>query len=165
MKWQSSGPLGRVRLLALLAASLVIVGCKLQVIVPPGGRVVSESGNFACGGGESCMVDVTDVFFDETFRAIPDPGYTFVSWRQRQRGWCGGRNAPCRLTTTGFADTPLLPILNEDHVFYLQPIFAEPDRWSWLAELPHPGVGVASCVVNGKLYVVGGGAEIGRAHV
>lgn len=160
MKWQSSGPLGKVRLLALLAASLVIVGCKLQVVVPPGGRVVSESGNFSCEAGESCTVDVTDVFFDETFRAIPDPGYTFVSWRQRLQGWCGGRNAPCRLTTTGFVDTPLLSILNEDYVFYLQPIFAKPDRWSELADLPHPGVGVASCVINGKLYVVGGGVDL-----
>jgi len=159
MKWQSRGLLVRLKLMALLAVSLVVVGCKLQVVVPPGGRVVSESGNFSCEAGESCTVDVTDVFFDETFRAVPDPGYTFVSWRQRLKGWCAGRNAPCRLTTTGFADTPLLPILDEDYVFYLQPIFARPARWSRLADLPHPGVGTASCVINGKLYVLGGGVD------
>jgi hypothetical protein len=133
--------------LALLAASLVIAGCKLQTIMQPGGHVISESGNFS------------DVFFDETFRAVPDPGYTFVGWRQRLRGFCGDRNAPCRLTTTGFTNTDLMSMLDTDTVFYLQPIFARPNSWSGLADLPHPGVGVASCVINGKLYVVGGGAD------
>jgi len=145
--------------LLLLAASTVITGCKLQIIVPPGGHVVSESGNISCGAGESCTIDITDVFFDETFQAIPDPGYTFVSWRQRLLGWCGGRNAPCRLTTTGLLDTPFMSMLEDDYLFYLQPIFAVPNTWTRRADLPHPGVGVASCVIDGRLYVVGAGAD------
>ena len=35
-----------VCLLAMLVASAVITGCKLEIDVPPGGHVVSESGSF-----------------------------------------------------------------------------------------------------------------------
>jgi hypothetical protein len=107
----------------------LLPGCRIQISVPEGGRVVSQSGAYSCESGDTCIIDVVDVFFDETFEGIPAPGYTFANWRKGTRVFCGGRKKPCHLFTTTFPGTPLIDILESDQQFYLFPVFAKPNHW------------------------------------
>ena len=101
----------------------VSTGCKIEISVPTGGRVVSDA--HVCQAGETCTVDVINTQFDQTFTAIPgsDP-IKFAGW---QSGWgyfCGGQSAPCRLFTTTFGENEgLLAFLRSDIVFFLSPNF------------------------------------------
>lgn len=107
---------------------LSLSGCKIRVAVPEGGKVIAESGNYECLAGEVCLIDVYDVYFDETFIADPDAGWKFVGWKKRLRGLCGGRDQPCHLTTKAFlGNEVLMMILESDKVFYLKPVFVECD--------------------------------------
>ena len=111
--------------LALLTAAM-LAGCKIEVTVPDGGSVVSQSGSFRCNAGQTCSIDVYDTQFDETFEAIPASGYRFVGWAGKDRGLCGGDDKPCELQTAGFADNPnLMTVLESDEVFYLEPVFEQ----------------------------------------
>ncbi len=113
--------------LALLAM-VTLAACKIQVTVPEGGKVVTETENFSCASGNTCEISVVDVFFDETFVAVPEDGYTFRQWRKRDRGLCGGSDQPCRLFTAGFTgNDALLAFLRTDEVFYLAPVFETTD--------------------------------------
>jgi N-acetylneuraminic acid mutarotase len=138
-----------------LVTVVILSGCKVEITVPEGGRVGTISGAYACESGETCTIDVVDVFFDETFQAKPAPGYTFAAWRQKGRAFCGGRNRPCRLSTTGFPGTKLMPFLESDDVFYLEPVFGRPNTWVTRANLNTPGVGISTCAIKGKLYAMG----------
>lgn len=112
------------RYLLTLTILLSLFGCKIEISVPPGGKVQSDSGAILCAAGKTCVVDVTDVYFDEVFRGIPIAGYTFEGWKKRERGFCGGNNEPCRLATTAFGDFPaLMGLLESDEGFYLEPVF------------------------------------------
>ena len=102
---------------------LLLPGCKIEVTAPEGGRVVTRSGAFTCESGSTCVIDVVDVFFDETFEAEPASGYLFSNWRKRDRGLCGDRKEPCHLYTTTFPGTLLMQFLESDEVFYLEPLF------------------------------------------
>ena len=123
-----------VYLVMIALAFLFLQGCKVEVAVPPGGRVETESGAYSCESGETCAIDVVDIFFDETFVALPDDGYTFIQWRNKYRGFCGGRDDPCYLTTTGFPDTPLEQFLATDEVFHLEPVFWLSKPWTQLGD-------------------------------
>ena len=75
--------------LATVAVTMLIAaGCKVQITVPEGGKVVSQSGAFECQSGEVCTIDIYDLFFDEEFAALPAPGFTFIKWKRVQRGLC-----------------------------------------------------------------------------
>ena len=78
--------------LMVLGFILVISGCRLEIEVPEGGKVVTQSGNFECLAGETCVIEVTDASFDETFIAMPDNGYSF-RWRKIPGAFCGGDQA------------------------------------------------------------------------
>ena len=45
--------------LLLLAAITLLSGCRLEVIVPEGGRVTSASGNFDCSEASTCQENIT----------------------------------------------------------------------------------------------------------
>lgn len=116
-----------VRALALVFAVTLVVACKVRIVVPEGGDVSSQSGAFNCKAGETCTIDVVDIFFEETFVATPAQGYRFHAWKKwpgKKNGFCGGRTIPCELSTAGFDASPaLMSILEGDDIFYLQPIF------------------------------------------
>ena len=117
--------MSRIRPLILLVASMLMVGCKLVVVVPEGGRVVSESGAYTCAESTECTFDIVDVFFEETFVAVPAEGYEFRNWVKRIYGFCGNSTEPCYLTTKEFgAFEVLMALLESDDVFYLEPEFA-----------------------------------------
>ena len=121
------------RLLSLLCAALcaALTACKVVVIVPEGGKVITEDG-FICLAGETCEIDVSDTDFDSTFTAMPDEGVTFQRWKKNPGYLCGGLTRPCRLSTTGFpGNDNLLEILASDDEFFLEPIFIKYDVAYW----------------------------------
>ena len=106
------------------ALSGLLTGCKLEVASPEGGSVESQSGSYVCAAGQPCSIDVVDLYFDETFVARPEQGYTFKEWKQSPRYFCGGRKAPCRLFTSTFEGIePFEELLAGEEVFYLEPVF------------------------------------------
>ena len=112
------------RLLIALLALALLAGCKVQITVPEGGMVVSQSGAYSCAAGKVCVIQVNDIFFDETFVAKLASGYRFVEWKKRKKGFCGLKSKPCRLFTTTFGGKEaLMAILESDQVFYLEPVF------------------------------------------
>ncbi len=108
--------------LPLLAAALT--ACRIEIAVPSGGVVETQSGAITCGAGQTCTVEVNDTFFDETFVATPGVGYDFRGWKSGFRQFCGDRFEPCALSTLDFGDYPaLLDLLAADETFYLTPVF------------------------------------------
>ena len=113
-----------IRIISLLLLCALVSSCKVRIVVPEGGSVKSSSGAYNCASGKTCNIDVVDIFFDETFTAVPASGYTFKSWKKRRKGFCGGKSKPCHLYTSGFAgNNPLMAFLESKEVFYLQPRF------------------------------------------
>jgi uncharacterized repeat protein (TIGR01451 family) len=124
---------------------LLLAGCKIKITVPEGGYVTTESGSYSCQSGQICTINVYDIYFDETFIAVPKgcygsgfpfigpgvvpdcyTGYEFTGWKRYNKRLCGGSNKPCHLYTSSFIDNEILmSILESDKVFYLQPIFTK----------------------------------------
>ena len=117
-----------LRLFSVAAIALCAVGlsgCRLIIDVPTSGSVTTNSGAYSCGSGNSCTVDITDIFFDETFEAVPAAGFVFEGWKKKHRAFCGGASVPCRLVTSGFEGNAALMALLDDpsELFYLEPDF------------------------------------------
>lgn len=139
---------GRLFLAALLCCTAM--ACKVIVIVPEGGKVVSEDG-FECLGGQTCEIDVSDTTFDSTFTAIPDEGNTFSRWKRADRYFCGGSTQPCPLNATGFGgDQNLLDVLASDQEFYIEPIFVDYNVGYWRNTIAQIDKGTFS--TDGYLY-------------
>jgi len=121
--WPLRTTLGRL----LVIATLVVAasGCRLRIVVPEGGRVVSESGAYQCEAGQKCNIEVVDIFFRETFRAEPAEGFYFRRWKDGDRHFCASTYAGCALATTGFGgNAALQQILESTEVFFISPLFA-----------------------------------------
>ncbi len=100
----------------------VLSACKVEIVVPPGGKVVSSNGA-VCLSGSSCTIEVDDTF-EDTFEAIPDPGYKFKQWKKDADHLCGQGKKPCRLITTVFGDWPAIgEVIASDKVYFLKPVF------------------------------------------
>jgi len=108
-------------------AIVTLGGCKIQITVPSGGSVESLSGNYNCAEDDTCTIDVSDFFFDETFTAKPNAGYEFVSWKKVPGGFCGAgpaRFESCHLYTSVLEGIPSLEqFLSRDDIFFLEPVF------------------------------------------
>lgn len=108
----------------VIAMTMLIGACKVRILVPEGGQVVSSSGSFNCPALGDCEIDVLDIYFDEVFAANPESGWRFSYWSPVFRGLCGGAKGSCHLTTRGFQFNPeLMSLLESDAVFYLVPVF------------------------------------------
>ena len=111
-------------LLVLATATLSVAGCKVQITVPEGGRVISTSGAYECQSGQVCTIGIHDLFFDEEFVGEPAPGYRFVEWRRVKRGLCQNLTAPCRIVSAwAQIHEVFIALLESDAVFYLEPAF------------------------------------------
>lgn len=119
VRWQGL----KMRLIVIFFVSLVIGGCRIVVVTPNTGSVVSdESGS--CPPAHRCTLDVYDTFFSDAFVAVPNEGYEFVGWKKRDRGLCGGNIGPCELSTGNMAgNDTLIAVLESDEEFYLEPVF------------------------------------------
>lgn len=119
------------RLVLLACPLLALAACKVEIRVPEGGEVEARSGDYRCGAGETCTIEVSDTDFDEVFRAVPDANHEFVGWRAQSRYFCGGREDDCHLSTTGFGGNPgLMALLASEDVFYLAPRFRPAETYS-----------------------------------
>ena len=81
------------RVLLLLVSILLLSACKIEVVVPAGGKVVSDNG-VNCLTGATCTIEVRDENYDDTFRAVPDPGYIFRGWKSGEDHFCAKDKAP-----------------------------------------------------------------------
>lgn len=119
--------------LLLSTAFIALPACKLEIRVPQGGTVVSSDGAYICEAGQTCLIDVVDIFFDETFIAEPAHGYSFSRWKEKDGYLCGGETTKCRLFTSSFEGNPALQsILESDATFLLEP------RFVWSPYCPEP---------------------------
>ena len=119
MKWA-------LRLIVITACTIFLSACKVVIEVPKGGHVTTESGAITCGTLKTCEIDIVDVFFDETFVAVPNKGMYFNGWKKRERGFAGGSYDPVQLQTHFFAGYEvLMDLLASDEIFYLTPTFSD----------------------------------------
>ena len=111
----------------LLAAITILSGCRLEVIVPEGGRVTSASGTFDCSEASTCQKNITDGSFEETFTAVPGSGYRFVGWGTETQENCQGPSESCTLSLRALPISLRNRILSSDAVARLRPIFEATD--------------------------------------
>jgi len=99
----------------------------VEIEVPEGGSITTESGSISCDSSQVCTFYVTDINFDETFIAVPKEGFVFSGWSTKNRSFCGGKLDVCHLFTSGFVGNQALMAFlpADDEVFYLEPIFRE----------------------------------------
>ena len=85
---------------------------------------ISEDG-VICLTGATCTIEVKDENYDDTFRAVPDPGYVFKGWKSGEDHFCAKDKGPCRLLTTVFdGNEQILDIIASNKTYYLKPVFA-----------------------------------------
>lgn len=110
----------------LVTAVAALSACKVEIEAPVEGSVTTVSGAIGCAASQLCTIDVSDIFFDETFVAQPEQGFVFAGWKEKHRGFCGGITNPCQLVTAAFeGNEVLMSILNApEETFYLEPVFA-----------------------------------------
>lgn len=109
--------------LLLLASLLLTTACRLQITVPPGGRVVGEDG-FVCNEGAICTVKVTGTDFSQVFSAEPIQGGQFQGWKRAEKHFCGDLMGACLLSAGELADFPsLMAIISGNKNYYLEPAF------------------------------------------
>lgn len=118
----------RAKSLVALFIAVAVTACRIEVLVPGGGAVATESGVLSCEAGSTCSVEVTDSNFREIFIAEPADGAQFIGWKMAPWFLCGGKLTDCVIDTGNFADNPdLMPILDSDNTAYLEPVFIPVD--------------------------------------
>ena len=118
----------------LYTSIAAIAACKIDVDVPSGGSVTTDSGSLSCSANSSCSLDVANIYFDETFVANPATGFDFIGWKSGPARLCAGSTEPCRFSTAGLAgNEDTIALLDDPNLLvYLEPAFvsesAEPEE-------------------------------------
>ncbi|GAB5449801.1 MAG: hypothetical protein Hals2KO_01290 [Halioglobus sp.] len=115
--------------LVLVTALTVLQGCRLQVMVPDGGEVQSVSSGI-CLSQTTCVHEIEDATFNDTFTAVPDIGWVFLRWSNGDDFLCPGDTNPvCVVTNVPLAGNPgAEAIIDSTKSYYLTPIFEELER-------------------------------------
>ena len=110
----------------LLGVSIALSsGCRLQIISPKGGKVVSSSGTYVCKSDHTCTIEISDVTFDEEFIAQPKQDHVFVMWSHGSL--CAFRRIPCKINSAWAQVHPLfMDILLSDNTYPQKTIFTIP---------------------------------------
>ncbi|MDG1942641.1 MAG: hypothetical protein P8J17_00070, partial [Halioglobus sp.] len=69
---------------AIFSLSMGAGASTLRIESPLEGGVTAVSATLDCAAGQVCDVNISDIFFDETFVAEPAPGWHFDGWKVRQ---------------------------------------------------------------------------------
>jgi hypothetical protein len=117
----------RLRFLVVLVITCLVSGFKLAVVVDEGGTVKSKSDTRTCYGGSTCVFEVKDYNFLETFTATPLPGYRFTKWQPGWRWMCPDQSEPtCTVSTSGMENSPMKKLqIESDLTVTLKPIFTQ----------------------------------------
>jgi hypothetical protein len=114
---------------AAISTCLALVGCKIEITTPEGGKVISKSGNYQCPPSETCTIDIYDIFFNEEFKGVANDGFEFLTWRKGGYYLCGGKSDRCPIDSSLAQLHPnFMDLLESDGKFYLEPIFREHGR-------------------------------------
>lgn len=118
-----------VRLLLAACLMIAVTGCKLAVMVPPGGLVQSASGTRNCDGGlvgKFCTFDLSSAAlpFNESFTVSARPGYQFVRWQKGKGFFCGKSTSPTCTLSIANNDVGAMTIALLE-TGYLMPVFKE----------------------------------------
>ncbi|MEM1111632.1 MAG: hypothetical protein AAGI11_06970 [Pseudomonadota bacterium] len=126
----------------VLALGLALAGCKIEVRVPPGGSVMSADGSFNCMAGQTCVVNVVDFFFDQTYVAMAAQNHYFAGWEDKEGYLCAGEDGYCTVSTTAFTgNDAVLAFIESDETLVLKPkfVFSPMPHVPELVISPDPG--------------------------
>jgi hypothetical protein len=114
-----------LKTLALISVVGLVTGCRVGVAVFEGGNVLSQSGVRDCEEMYTCIFEVNDTNFTETFTAVPKEGYEFENWKSGDSFLCGDSTEPiCEVDNTGLkGNEDMEQIIGSDKLFYLIPEF------------------------------------------
>lgn len=120
-----SSPL--LKILTILAATTLFSGCKLNVVAPTGGDVTSASGTRNCAGGSNCEFIIADNTFNESFTAVPKPGYVFTKWSAGDGFQCANSTNPvCTINNTAYvmgSNAGIDSFIRSGVLVYAMPLF------------------------------------------
>ena len=104
----------KIKLLLMSCVLGLVAGCKIAIIVPSGGDVVSSNAAHNCSEGNICEFEINSgqLPFSETLTAIPKAGYVFEKWSDGLDFLCGKSiNPTCTMyipdSAVGFAAVSL----------------------------------------------------------
>ena len=104
----------KMKLLLISCVLGLVAGCKIAIIVPSGGDVVSSNAAHNCAEGNICEFEINSgqLPFSETLTAIPKAGYVFEKWSDGGEFQCGkSTNPTCTISiadsAVGFAAVSL----------------------------------------------------------
>ena len=104
----------KIKLLLMSCVLGLVAGCKIAIIVPSGGDVVSSNAAHNCSEGNICEFEINSgqLPFSETLTAIPKAGYVFEKWSDGGEFQCGkSTNPTCTISiadsAVGFAAVSL----------------------------------------------------------
>jgi uncharacterized repeat protein (TIGR02543 family) len=104
----------------------LVAGCKIAIIVPSGGDVVSSNAAHNCAEGNVCEFEINtgQLPFSETLTAIPKAGYVFEKWSDGKDFQCGKSTNPT--CTINIADDSLASLaVSLFDSGYAMPIFKD----------------------------------------
>lgn len=109
-----------------LCTVAALSACKLQVMVPQGGEVLSV-GSGGCATQTVCVYDIDAADFSETFTAVPQTGWDFLRWNSGGDFLCADSTDPvCVVDNTLAAGNAFAEaIIASKQSYYLQPVFQE----------------------------------------
>ncbi len=113
-----------IKALLIISFAILATGCRVAIIVPTGGSVVSTNSEYSCPEASVCEFEVTEAPFSETFTAQASPGYEFEKWSDGSDFLCGESTVPT--CVVGISDNPLgavvIALFNSS---YVMPIFTD----------------------------------------
>ena len=115
------------RVLLAAAATSLLAGCKLAVIVGEGGHVQSLSGASDCSSTSYCVIDIDAGDFSDSFTAVANPGYEFIKWQDGDGFLCGNStDATCTVEIPpGLTTDQQQALLNLFLTGRIMPLFAD----------------------------------------
>ena len=114
------------RALFIVFIATVLTGCKIAVIVPSGGDLISSNPAHICSERSVCEFDInmSQLPFSESFSAIPKEGYEFEKWSDGSDFFCGkSTNPTCAVNIPDNAFGALFVALFDSG--YVMPIFRD----------------------------------------
>jgi N-acetylneuraminic acid mutarotase len=153
-----------MKILFTLVIVLFLHACKHPLAIEGEGDIIERLvGHRGCSleefqsNGPRCAeneVTAEDYFVD--YEAVPRPGWKFVSWQGGTA--CGGQSvAPfCNFAMPQVGVEWIDAIFPDTVVQPSVAVFERSGSWNTQADIPTVGDSLAPCVIDGRLYVMGG---------